>query len=93
MPVARNLQAPPRVSPSGGDAQAQAPKLGSWLLMGLFVLSLLCSLLSRTVNEVWGLLVPPAAAVRDPQGQGRDISSIASDKVRGGSLQQPVFLV
>ena len=89
MPVARNLQAPPPTSPRGDEDEAQArwqrAKLGGWLLMGLFLLSLLCSLLSRTVNEVWGLLVPPAVVVKGSQGQGRDFSSIASDKVRDGS--------
>lgn len=88
MPVARNLAAPPPPSPSGDDSRArwQRSKLGGWLLMGLFVLSLLCSLLSRTVNEVWGLLVLPATVAKDQHGQGRDFSSISSDKVCGDSL-------
>lgn len=88
MPVARNLQASPPPSPSGEASQErwqQRAKLGGWLLMGLFVLSVLCSVLSRTANEVLGLFVLPAAgAVKDSQGRGRDFSGIASDKVRGG---------
>lgn len=85
MPVARNLQASPPPSTLGDDSQArwQRAKLGGWLVMGLFVLSVLCSVLSRTVSEVWGLFVLPAPAVKGSQGRGRDFSGIASDKVRG----------
>eukprot|EP00752_Nemacystus_decipiens_P003238 g2996.t1 len=54
--------------------------------MGLFVLSLLCWLLCRTVSEVWGLFVLPSAVVsaavaKDSKGQGRDLSGITSDKL------------
>lgn len=76
MPVARNLD------PAGVQAQWQRAKLGGWLLMGLSILSILCWLLSRTVFGVWSLFSPSGAVGT----QGRDFSSISSDKASGDSL-------
>lgn len=88
MPVARNLEAPPPPSPLGGSqGRWQRVKLGGWMFVGVCVLSVLCSLLSRTVTEVWGLFVPSTATVvNDRQKEERDLSGISSDKVCGDSL-------